>query len=72
MDGNEEVAMRNLEILQSKTDLKVFPISAKQEQNIVAVTSYLRFLTEKRSPEEGGGGRAEESLVQKRKRKQHK
>lgn len=48
MDGNEELAMKNLEILQSKTDLKIFPISAKKEQNIVAVTSYLRHLTEKK------------------------
>ena len=51
MDGNEELAMKNLEILQSKTDLKIFPISAKKEQNIVAVTSYLRHLTEEKKKE---------------------
>lgn len=46
MDINEEVSMKNLEILRSKTKFKVFPVSAKFEQNVFEVTNYLRFLKE--------------------------
>jgi len=47
MDGDPELAERNLELLKSKTNLPVFPISAKYDQNITAVTAYLRHLVQK-------------------------